>query len=194
MAKTINRTELKDLLIASKGANFVNLVYFVDESKSKTVGGQKQVQKLVKTNVTIGSSYEKKVNRIKENKQGEEATFEALAPKGKMFFANNILTDIKTESKFYLNAIIENGTKRNTTYYHNGIKTTREEIIANDLVTPSFTKPKPTSGRGEVNRENDFSVITPNLDNIVALNMNKEKYVVIDFEESVSSEAEKQLD
>lgn len=193
MATIISRTELRELLIASTGANFVNLVYFVDESKSKTVKGSKLVQKLVKTNVTIGSSYEKKVNRIKENKQDEQATFKAEAPRGKMFFAHNILTDVKSESKFYLNAIIENGTKRNTTYFYQGEKTTRAEIIANDLVTPSFTKPKPTSGRGEVKAENDFSVITPNLDNIVALNMNKKKYVVMDFDTNVKSEAEERL-
>jgi len=193
MAKFITVSELKTLLSNVKGANFVNLVYLVDESKSKTVKGNKLVQKLVKTNVTIGSSYENKVNRILETKQNETADFVAQAPKGKMFFAKNILTDVKTESKFYLSAIIENTTKRSTTYYHQNKKVTRAEIITMDLVTPAFTKPKSVSGRGSVNVENDFSVITPNIENIVAINMNKEKYVVLEFDNGIQQEAKNQL-
>lgn len=183
-----------DLVSNVKGTNFIGLIYLVDESKSKTVKGQKLVQKLVHTRVTIGSSYEKKVNRILENKQGEETpNFEAQAPKGKMFFANNILTDIKTESKYYLNAIIENGVKRSTTYFHNGAKIEKEQAIAMDLFTPAFFAPKATCGRGAIEQSNDFSVITPNLENIVGLNMNGEKYIVLEFEPTVKSEAETTL-
>ena len=75
--------------------------------------------------------------------------------------------------------IIENGTKRKTTYLHDGKTITIDKAKELDLLTPSFFAEKSTSGRGVVNKENDFEFNTLGFDKIKQITMNGTDYIVI---------------
>jgi hypothetical protein len=72
--------------ISASGVAFSSLSYLVDVNESKTVKGEKLLKKFIKINATIGSDYEKKVNRIVENKQGEVINFVAQPQFGKEYY------------------------------------------------------------------------------------------------------------
>jgi hypothetical protein len=160
---------------------FGNVVYFVDESKSVTRQGKKALQKLTRVNITIGANYEGRINRDLV-KQGEEANFTAQAMSGKVYVNNEgvLATDTKTGTKNYLVATVENHTKPDTIYFHEGKKIAFEKAKELGLFMPSAFTPKTTSGRGNMSEEKDFHTISPNLDNIISLTLNKVKYIVED--------------
>lgn len=167
--------------ITNTGVAFGNVVYFVDESGSKTVNKQKVLQKLVRTNITIGANYEGRINRDLV-KQGEEANFTAQSMSGKVYINDEgvIAMDTKTEQKRYLIATVENRTKPDTVYFHQGKRITKEKAIEQNLFMPSYFAEKTTSGRGNMSEERDFHTISPNVDNIISLTLNKTKYIIED--------------
>lgn len=189
MKKIVKTTKLNLLNLLSEfrknitntGVAFGNVVYFVDESGSKTVNKKKVLQKLVRVNLTIGANYEGRINRDLV-KQGEEANFTAQAMSGKEYINNEgvIARDTKTGLKRYLVATVENKTKPDTVYFHEGKRITKEKAIEANLFMPSYFTEKPTSGRGNMSEEKDFHTISPNLDNIISLTLNKVKYVIED--------------
>lgn len=189
MKKTqkITRTNLITLLskfrenITNTGVAFGNVVYFVDESGSKTVNKLKVLQKFVRVNITIGASYENRVNRDLV-KQGEEANFTAQSMSGKEYINNEgvIAKDTKTGVKRYLIATVENKTKPDTVYFHEKKRISKEQAIEQNLFMPSYFTPKETSGRGYMSEEKDFHTISPNIDNIISLTLNKVKYIIED--------------
>ena len=171
--------------VSASGVTFGSISYLVDESKSKTVNKQKLIKKHVTTNVTFGSNYGAKVNRIAENKQGEVINFVPEAPKGKEYYIDGspIMRDIATGEKRYLMCIVENHTTPQTQYYiADGMKrVSREEIWNEEYITPAGLNPKPyTAGRGSVNEENDFKVITPDFKNIKGFKVGGIEYRIID--------------
>lgn len=182
----LTKTELLALLgefkknISATGVAFGNIVYFVDEGGSKTVNKQKVLQKLVRVNLTIGSNYENRINRDLV-KQGEEANFTAQAMSGKEYINNEgvIAKDTKTGLKRYLVATVENKTKPDTIYFHEGKRIAKEKAIELGLFMPSYFAEKPTSGRGNMSEEKDFHTINPNFDAIISLTLNKTKYIVV---------------
>lgn len=165
--------------IAFTGVSFGNVVYFVPESGSKTVKGEKVLQKLVRVNITIGASYEKRINRDLI-KQEEEANFTAQSMSGKEYINNEgvLATDTKTGTKKYLIATVENKTKADTIYFYEGKRIAKEKAIEMGLFMPSYFSEKKTSGRNNMSIENDFHTISPNVDNIISLTLNKVKYIV----------------
>lgn len=179
----ITKNELLEKLKEVSGTVFTNITYFTDEAKSKTVKGKKAVQKMVTLNVTIGSNYESKVNRILETKQGEEANFEAQALKGRVHVDNTSALLWSEKSQDYLlNAIVENhsGGTKTTTYYVGGLPKTLDEIKELDLLTPSFFTEKPvTMGRGAIDVANNFSIIQPKISNIKSIKLFGETYDII---------------
>lgn len=182
-AKKINKAELKNLLTNFRknfgSVAFGNVVYFVDESGSKTVQGKKVLQKLTRVNITIGANYEGRINRDLV-KQGEEANFTAQAMSGKVYVNDEgvLATDTKTGTKNYLVATVENHTKPETIYFHEGKRISKEKAIEANLFMPSYFTPKTTSGRGNMSEAKDFHTISPNVDNIISLTLNKVKYIV----------------
>ena len=167
--------------ISATGVAFGNVVYHTDESGSRTEQGKKMLQKITRVNITIGSNYEKRVNRDIE-RQGEEANFTAQ-PKNGMQYLNDegvLLFDIKTGNKRYLAAIVENKTTPHTIYFHQNKPISLDKATAMDLLTPSFFADKKTAGRGNVSEDKDFHVINPNFDNIISLTLNKMKYIIED--------------
>ena len=179
--KQITRNELITILRNTKGATFANLTYKVDESKSRTINKKKALQKEVTVNVTLNADYAKKVNRVLENKQDETPDFEAKAMNGKTKSFDDcrcIVENARGNRMLY--CFIENNAPRLTTYFHNDCVITKDKAIKLNLFTPAFFKPKETVGRGSVKSENDFSVITPSINNIKRIKMNKEEYIIID--------------
>lgn len=183
----ITKAQLLNLLtdfkkqISNSGVAFGNVVYFVDESQSRTSDKKKVLQKLTRVNITIGANYENRVNRDLV-KQGEEANFTSQAMSGKDYVNEDrvIATDVKTGTKKYLVATVENHTIPDTVYFYQGKRISKKDAIEKDLFMPSYFTPKTTSGRGNMSEEKDFHTISPNVDNIISLTLNKTKYVVID--------------
>jgi hypothetical protein len=187
ITKRISRQGLLNLLtefrknFSATGTAFGNVVYFVDESKSVQKEGKKQLQKLTCTPITIGASYEKRVNKILAA-NGEETNFTAQSMSGKEYVNDErvIATDTKTKTKFYLVADIETRFKPITHYFHKGKKITIEEAKAQNLFTAAFGKEQ-SYGRGYVApSEAPARIINPNIDNIVSITLNKRKYIVED--------------
>lgn len=177
-ATKISQQQLASILENLKGTTFAKIEYFVDESKSRTEKGKKLVQKLVSVNVTLGSNYENKVNKIASVKQGMDANFEAQAMNGKSFVGGALIKADKT-GDLMLYATIEKNAKRETTYYHNGIPQTVAQLKALDVLAPSFFAPKPTMGRGIVKAENDFALISPKLSNIRYIKTAKMEFEIL---------------
>jgi len=86
----------------------------------------------------LGVSYENAVNNALERK-GEERTFEAQKPFGKHYVGDSkwLMTDDKTESKFYLALDCVGGVKK--TFYIDGREATEAEIA--DLKENYLDKP-----------------------------------------------------
>ena len=167
--------------ISATGVAFGNVVYFVDESGAKTVDKKKVLQKLVRVNLTLGANYESRINRDLL-KQGEEDNFTAQSMSGKVYVNNEgiVAMDVKSGIKRYLIATVENHTKPDTFYFHEGKRISREKAIENNLFMPSYFAPKTTSGRGNMSEAKDFHTISPNVENIISLTLNKVKFIIED--------------
>lgn len=183
----IKRHQLLNLLlefrknISNTGVAFGNVVYHTDEGGSRQKAGKKLLQKMTRVNITIGSNYEKRVNRDL-TRQGEEANFTAQ-PKSGMEYINDegvILIDVKTGEKRYLAAIVEHKTEPKTVFFHEGKRITYEKAVELDLFSPSYFAEEKTAGRGSVEEEKNFHVINPSFDKIISLTLNKIKYVIKD--------------
>ena len=183
--KKVTRVELLNLLsefrknIAFTGCAFGNICYKVDESGSIVINKEKQLQKEVIVQVTIGASYKKRINRDLI-KQEEEANFTAQHMSGKEYINEEgvLAKDTKTGLKRYLVATVENHIVPDTTYFHKGIEIEKEKAIEMGLFMPSYFSPKKTSGRGEMREETNFHTINPNIDAIIFLILNKVAYVI----------------
>ena len=178
MATRISQQQLANMLKELKGTTFATIEYFVDESKSRVIAGKKQVQKLVRVNVTLGSNYENKVNKIATVKQDMEVNFESQAMIGKSFVGGCLIKADKS-GDLMLYATIEKNAKRQTTYFHKGIPHTVEQLKPLDVLAPSFFAEKPTMGRGLVEKENDFALISPKLSNIKYIKTNKMEFEIL---------------
>lgn len=174
----ISKQQLVAILQQLKGVTFCNVTYFVDESKSRQIKGVKQVQKLVNVNLTLGSNYENKVNKIANVKQGMEINFVADEMKGKTMIAPALLKSDK-DGQFMLYGAIEHNAKRKTTYFHEGLPRTIDELKTLDVLSPSFFVKPDTKGRGVVKTENDFALISPKIDTIKDIKIGKIEYEIL---------------
>ena len=168
--------------VSASGVAFSNLTYLTDESKSKTINKKKALQKLVETNATIGSDYGKKVNRILD-KEGKEISFTPQPRKGLRRIGDSpVCTDVKTESKFYLDYIIENHTKPQVQLLLNGKEVERKDVWNETYITPANLKPKTqaSAGRGTIDLENEFYFRSVNFNNLISFNMNGNCYLIVD--------------
>jgi hypothetical protein len=178
--KTVTTKDFSDIIKSVKGVMFANVTYFVDESGSRTINGKKALQKSVTVNVTINADYEKKVNRILENKQGETPDFESMGMKGKSLVypdCRALVQNDKGEQMLY--AMIEHNAKREVAYYYQGELISKELAKEKDLFSPSFFAEKKTVGRGSVSDDNDFAVFTVFLKNIKRAKFNGMEYIII---------------
>jgi hypothetical protein len=173
--------------ISATGVAFSSLSYLVDVAESKKVDGKHLLKKFVKINATIGSDYEKKVNRIVEKKQDEVINFVAQPQFGKEYYIDGspVVRDTKTGEKRYLVFIVENHTSKPSAHQLYIAETmkevTKEQVWNLDYITPSGLAPKTyTSGRGAVDKENDFAFRTVDFNNLKGFVIGGTDYRIID--------------
>lgn len=168
--------------ISATGVAFSSLTYICDENKSRTVKGKKLLQKMVTTNATIGSDYEKKVNRIL-TKEEKDVIFSAQPMKGKEYVSADrppVATDTATRTKLYLVFIVENHTKPETQLLLDGKPVERAKVWNAEYITPAGLQGDAIAGRGTINEENNFYFRTLNFNNLISFNMNGKFYLIED--------------
>jgi len=182
--KKISQVEAENLFldykkISASGVAFSNVTYFTDESKSKTKGGKKMLQKLVSLNATIGSDYAKKVNRILKNKQGQDIDFVAQPMKGKEYVNDGQpVVRATKDGNLQLVFIVENHTTPNSQLYKDGQPVNRKDVWNSDFITPAGLKPNTTSGRGLIREENDFKFRTVKFSNLRNFKIGGTLYII----------------
>jgi hypothetical protein len=153
-----------------KGCQFAHIVYFTDESGSRTLNKQKALQKLVRTCITVGSSYQDRINRDLE-KRGEEGNFTSQSQSGQTPI-NKYVSQSDKSQKYNLKAVVEYFNTPDTIYYENNkVRRFKDNLdkINSDLFMPSYFTPSTTSGRGNMSEEKDFSFFTVGFDKIYSL-------------------------
>jgi len=169
--------------VSFSGVTFGNVIYKNDVSGSRTINKQKALQKITEVQITLGSDYTSKVQRIEVKKQGAESSdFEAQKMNGKSYangIENPVVQADKNPDFKMLVMIVEHNTKRKSTYLHNGEIITIDQAKELDLLTPSFFTSRPSAGRGLVNEENNFDFNTLGFDKILQITINKVDYIVI---------------
>ena len=172
--------------VSASGVAFSSLSYLVDVAESKAVNKAKLLKKFVKLNATIGSDYEKKVNRIAEKKQGEVIDFVAQPQNGKEYYIEGspVVRDIATGTKRYLVFIVENHTNvsDHQLYIAETMKeVTKAEVWNSEYITPAGLNPTTyTSGRGAIDKENDFAFRTVDFRNLKGFVIGGTDYRIID--------------
>jgi hypothetical protein len=154
----------------------VSMTYFVDDSRSRTIKGAKQVQKLVRVkNAYLNHDYTNKVIIKTDNPE-----FVAHELKGKTRISTTILQSNST-AEFMLDAkILKTEAVELLGYFHKGNPITEAEALALDLWTDSYLNPKPkkTAGRGLVAVEDDFNMITPYISRITLIKFCGTEYLI----------------
>tara|TARA_R110000796_G_scaffold58413_5_gene134953 strand:- start:38350 stop:38940 length:591 start_codon:yes stop_codon:yes gene_type:complete len=180
--KTLNVKQLAVLLATITKSTVISLTYFVDESKSRTISGNKQVQKRVKVNnLYLNHDYSNKVKNLTGSTE-----FVANELNGKTRICSTIIASKskKNFGKLMLDGKILHTESTNLLgYFHNGLSIELDKnnptIGRNDLVAPSFyQKSTYTSGRGLVSQEDDFRMITPFLDNVETIKIQGQDYLI----------------
>jgi hypothetical protein len=177
--KTVNEiivtsVELGEILSSETRSTIVNVTYLVDESKSKQVKGKKQVQKRVNiTHLYLNQPYGKKVNNILRDKQGVDVDAEPFVPQelnGKTRINTVLVRSDKNQNILLDGKVLFGESRHNLGYFHKGnrIEVDKNDISLNsNLFTPKFFEQKSgTSGRGLIDTENDFCMMTLGLNNI----------------------------
>ena len=175
----ISENELFNLLVNETKSQTISLEYIVDESGSKTVKGLKQVQKQVRiNNLYLNHSYTNKVINL-----SGDTSFQAFELKGKTRISSTIIQSDTTKNFLLDGKILNSESVKVINYFHNEEIITESEGIAKGLFTNSFMNPKfdfekTTSGRGLLNIEDDFKMITLSLKNIIRLKFKGIEYQI----------------
>ena len=173
----ISVENFKSLVLNFTRSCGISLTYFVDDSRSRTIKGNKQVQKLVRisNNAYLNHDYE---NKVKKLTGCEDFVAEQL--KGKTRITSTILQSNST-AEFMLDIKVLRTEKIELLgYFHNGKEITEAEAISMDLWAPAYYSPAPkkTSGRGLVSAEDDFNMITPYISRICVIKFNGTEYLI----------------
>jgi hypothetical protein len=174
--KKVTTTELANILANIKKSTFCHILYMVDDSRSKTMKGIKQVQKLVKiTNVALNHNYQNKVINLTGN-----SDFKAEEMKGKTRICSTLIKSDKTGELMIDGKVLNKEVAKVLGYFHKGNEITETEAVKLDLWTPAYYNPTPvkTMGRGLVSEENDFRIINTYLSRIISLKLEGEWYSV----------------
>ena len=151
-----------------------SIEYVVDESQSRTVKGQKQLQKRVKiSNLYLNHDYTKKVQNL-----SGDTTFQSFELKGKTRISSTLIESDTTKEILLDGKILNTESVKLLGYFHNGEPITQANAIAENLFAPAFfdTTEKTTSGRGLLTEEQDFKMITLGIKNIKYLKCFGDEY------------------
>jgi hypothetical protein len=168
--KTLTKNELFDLLVNVTRSTIVSVEYITDDTRSKQIKGQKQVQKQVKiSNLYLNHKYEQKVQRLTGNEE-----FQSFELKGKTRISSTIIQSDKTNEYLLDGKILNSESVKIINYFHNDKIITEAEAVSLELWAGSYYNPTPktTSGRGSVALEDDFKMITLGLDKIIKIKFN----------------------
>jgi hypothetical protein len=153
-------TDLKivELLGTCTKSTTIAVEYIVDESKSRTIQGKKQLQKRVFIgNLFLNHNYTNKVQNLTDNKD-----FEAHEMKGKSRISTTFVVSDKTEEILLDGKILKSESVKRMAFYHNSEEISEDKAKELNLFAPAYfdTDNTKTSGRGSVSVEDDFRMIT----------------------------------
>jgi hypothetical protein len=169
-------TDLKivELLGTCTKSTTIAVEYIVDESKSRTIQGKKQLQKRVFIgNLFLNHNYTNKVQNLTDNKD-----FEAHEMKGKSRISTTFVVSDKTEEILLDGKILKSESVTRMGFYHNGNEISEDKAKELNLFAPAYfdTDNTKTSGRGSVSVEDDFRMITLGIAKIKYLKCFGEEY------------------
>lgn len=173
---TLSVNEIFNLLVNETKSTVVSIEYITDDSRSKTIKGQKQVQKHVRiNNLYLNHSYEQKVQKLTGN-----SDFQSFELKGKTRISNTIIQSDKSGEFLLDGKILNSESVHIINYFNNGEIITEAQGVAMDLWTNTYYNPteKTTSGRGSVSEDKDFKMITLGLSKIVKIKFKGTEYMV----------------
>ena len=167
-SKLLTVEELAEMLKSKTKAETVNIEYIVNDANSRTVNGQKVVQKHVTiNNFVINSDYEKRMQEETKNPD-----FKAQQPKGKTIISKCLLRSDKTD-KLLINGYYDISWTSNIKvlqYYKNGKKITEKTLEKNDLFLDAHYSQKQKSYA--MNDAERLKTITIQLENIFKISFN----------------------
>ena len=170
-------SQLAEILKGITKSTVCNIIYIVDHAQSKTVAGQKQIQKMVQCkNVYLNHSYENKVKNLTG-----DTTFEAQPLNRKTRTCGTLLQSDKTGELMIDGKILKSETTQLLALLHKGEFISEADGIMMQLFTDAYFNPTPknTMGRGTVDVEDDFSIINTYLSRIFQIKLQGEWYEVV---------------
>ena len=174
--KTITAKKLADILCGITRSTVCSITYKVDDSRSKTVKGQKQVQKLVNiANVYLNHDYTKKVINLTG-----DTKFVAQEMKGKTRICSTLIQSDTTNELMIDGKVLQSESAKILALFHNGEEITEAEAISKELWADAYYKPKAvnTMGRGRVSEEDNFNIINTYLTRIVRIKLEGTVYEI----------------
>ena len=167
----ITRTDMVSVFNNVEKPTFVNLVTnTIVRMNKKGNPYHDQVIKHLSSNFYIGSTYEDRVNNNLV-KEGKENTFVSSTPSGKRHISKCILTDTKTESKFYLMCewFKRSYPKVSYKFQENSI----DKVLFEDYLVKRTESVKQ-------DLDNKVNIVTYGMESIKEVRMNKTLYILID--------------
>jgi len=171
---TVN--QLAEILKGITKSTVCNVIYTVDDSRSRTIAGKKQVQKQVQIkHVFLNHDYQNKVRNLTG-----VTDFVAMELKGKSRVCSTLVASDKTRELMLDGKVLSSGKPEILGFYHNGNEVTEMEAIALELWAPAYYNPsdKETAGRGLVMEEDNFNIINPYLSRINRIKLEGTWYLV----------------
>ena len=169
---------LTDLKIVELLGNYtkstaIAIEYVTDESQSRTIKGEKQLQKRVYIgNLFLNHNYTNKVQNLTDNKD-----FEAHEMKGKTRVSTTLIQSEKTGEILLDGKILKSESVKRLAFYHNGNEISEDKAKELNLFAPAYGQQKTTtSGRGSVAIEDDFRMITLGIAKITYIKFKGEEY------------------
>ena len=176
-ATQVTVNELEAILNNVTTSTVANITYLVDDSRSKTKQGKKQIQKLVNiSHVYLNHNYTNKVANL------TDGNFEAqpLENFGKTRISSTVIKSLKTDATMIDGKVLKSESAQILAYFNDGHEITEAKAIAQDLWAGAYYKPstKKTMGRGTVSEEDNFGIINTYLSRIKIIKLQGITYVV----------------
>jgi hypothetical protein len=136
--KSITRTQFVEMMLGAKGTTFSGLTYHCDESKSRTKGGRKMLQKIVDTTATLNSVYKAKIDRILA-KNGIAISWTPNPITGREFIEgeNRCIVVSKKSGELQLAFVQEKHTKTKSQLLLNGQPVERADVWNENYIQPA---------------------------------------------------------
>lgn len=172
----VNAEWLANLLKGITKSTICNITYMVDDTRSKQIKGQKQVQKLVEiSHVYLNHDYQNKVNNLNST-----TDWKAEELKGKTRISSTLLQSDKTGAWMIDGKVLNSESAKILSFWNEGKEISEEWAVNNNLWAGAYYNPKPktTMGRGTVSAEDDFRIINTYLSRIVWIKIESQWYEI----------------